>query len=223
MDLVERFGLDGVFADDPGVSAAEQQRILRWCETGETDIPCTLAEGYRHLYGVPFTCRPDSPSWLVRFQESRQYAEPGREVAPAPAQPRPRGAITMDNALYGRYSGEIQLIRSSLPADEWVNVIGAVSSRHMLLADRLHRGGKFRLVPVESNSTGWKRQRVCGPYTVLMISREEDLLCEPCEAENMIREFLDYKVHVFCTQTGFWRFPEGRHWAPTLQINGIRR
>ena len=220
---MERFGLDGVFADDPGVSAAEQQRILRWCETGETDIPCTLAEGYRHLYGVPFTCRPDSPSWLVRFQESRQYAEPGREVAPAPAQPRPRGAITMDNALYGRYSGEIQLIRSSLPADEWVNVIGAVSSRHMLLADRLHRGGKFRLVPVESNSTGWKRQRVCGTYTVLMISREEDLLCEPCEAENMIREFLDYKVHVFCTQTGFWRFPEGRHWAPTLQINGIRR
>ena len=162
MDLVERFGLDGVFAGDPGVSAAEQQRILRWCETGETDIPCTLAEGYRHLYGVPFTCRPDSPSWLVRFQESRQYAEPGREVAPAPAQPRPRGAITMDNALYGRYSGEIQLIRSSLPADERVNVIGAVSSRHMLLADRLHRGGKFRLVPVESNSTGWKRQRVCG-------------------------------------------------------------
>ena len=138
MDLVERFGLDGVFAGDPGVSAAEQQRILRWCETGETDIPCTLAEGYRHLYGVPFTCRPDSPSWLVRFQESRQYAEPGREVAPAPAQPRPRGAITMDNALYGRYSGEIQLIRSSLPADERVNVIGAVSSRHMLLADRLH-------------------------------------------------------------------------------------
>ena len=162
MDLVERFGLDGVFAGDPGVSAAEQQRILRWCETGETDIPCTLAEGYRHVYGVPFTCRPDSPSWLVRFQESRQYAEPGREVAPAPAQPRPRGAITMDNALYGRYSGEIQLIRSSLPADERVNVIGAVSSRHMLLADRLHRGGKFRLVPVESNSTGWKRQRVCG-------------------------------------------------------------
>ena len=162
MDLVERFGLDGVFAGDPGVSAAEQQRILRWCETGETDIPCTLAEGYRHLYGVPFTCRPDSPSWLVRFQESRQYAEPGREVAPAPAQPRPRGAITMDNALYGRYSGEIQLIRSSLPADERVNVIGAVSSRHMLLADRLHRGGKFRLVPVESNSTGWTRQRVCG-------------------------------------------------------------
>lgn len=68
-----------------------------------------------------------------------------------------------------------------------------------------------------------RQQAKDGTYTVLMISREEDLLCEPCEAENMIREFLDYKVNVFCTQTGFWRFPEGRHWAPTLQIKGIRR
>ena len=54
----------------------------------------------------------------------------------------------MDNRNYGRYSGELMLIREDLPADGRVNVIGAVPENAWLLLDRIGRGTKFMLVEV---------------------------------------------------------------------------
>ena len=59
---------------------------------------------------------------------------------------RPGGTVTMDNRLYGRYSGEIQLIREDLPADEKVNVIGHIAPRYELLMDCIQRGSRFCMV-----------------------------------------------------------------------------
>lgn len=53
----------------------------------------------------------------------------------------------MDNRLYGRYSGEIQLVRQDLPADGRVNVIGRVAPRYQLLMDCIQRGSRFCMVP----------------------------------------------------------------------------
>ena len=85
-----------------------------------------LEPAHRGLYGKVFTCRPDSPQGMVRFQESRAYAKAGPPAEPAGCGVRLRGSVTMDNRLYGRYSGEIQLVRQDLPADGRVNVIGRV-------------------------------------------------------------------------------------------------
>ena len=49
---------------------------------------------------------------------------------------------------YGRYSGEIQLVRADLPADEKVNVIGEVPAEYDLLLDCIKRGKTFRMVKV---------------------------------------------------------------------------
>ena len=56
-----------------------------------------------------------------------------------------RGSITLDNDGYGRYSGEVQLVRSDLPADSRVNVVGQVEMPWILLADCVRNGGKFVL------------------------------------------------------------------------------
>ena len=138
--------MDGIFAGDPGVSSYELELIERYCATGVLPVPVRLAPGQEGLYGQIFTCRPDSPRWLVRYQESRKYAAAGGPVEPAGCGPRPRGTVTMDNRLYGRYSGEIQLIREDLPADERVNVIGRLDERYLLLADCIRRGSRFEMV-----------------------------------------------------------------------------
>ena len=52
---------------------------------------------------------------------------------------------TMDNDGYGRYSGEVQLVRSDLPADSRVNVVGQVETPWLLLADCVRRGEQFVL------------------------------------------------------------------------------
>ena len=145
-DLTIRFGLDGVFLGDPGLSTKEAERIFRFCEEDILSIPAYLEEAYRSLYGKVFTCRVDSPRWLVRFRESREYSCPGQAVAAANCVERTRGCITIDNEHYGRYSGELQMIRSDLKADSRVNVIGRVPENALLLLNCIRGGQKFTLV-----------------------------------------------------------------------------
>ena len=146
VDLAVRYGLDGIFAGDPGVSETEQQRIHHFCTTGEICLPVALRPGYQTLYDRTFTCRPDSPKTLVRYQESRLYSCFGSTVQPDNCTERRRRCVTMDNIGYGRYSGEIQLVRADLPADEKVNVIGEVPAEYDLLLDCIRRGKTFRMV-----------------------------------------------------------------------------
>ncbi len=146
VDLSLRFGIQEIFLGDPGITEKEQQRIAAFCETGVIPVPAHLAEEYAHLYDQVFTCRIDSPEWLVRFQESRVYSCKGAVTEPGNCIPRDRGCITIDNVNYGRYTGEIQMIRSPLKADHRVNVIGSVPEEAFLLMDRIRNGGKFMLV-----------------------------------------------------------------------------
>ena len=146
VDLAVHYGLDGIFAGDPEVSAQEQAYIRHFCTTGEICLPTVLRPGYETLYDRTFTCRPDSPKTLVRYQESRLYSCFGSAVQPDNCIARRRRCVTMDNIGYGRYSGEIQLLRTDLPADEKVNVIGEVSAEYDLLLDCIRRGAAFRMV-----------------------------------------------------------------------------
>ncbi len=145
-DLALNFGLDGIFLADPGISETESRRIEAFCREGILSIPALLEEPYQYLYDKVFTNRIDSPRWMVRFQESRIYSCPGEKVAPAGCVERRRGSITIDNQAYGRYSGELQLLRSDFPADSRVNVIGCVTEAALPLMDCIQRGKRFMLV-----------------------------------------------------------------------------
>ena len=145
-DLVLNYGIDEIFVGDPGISRTEVDRITRFCAEGILSIPCQIQENWHHLYDRVFTCREDSPKWLVRFRESRSYSCQGQTVEAENCVERTVGALTVDNLHYGRYSGEIMLIRSDLPADHRVNVIGRVPENALLLLDHIRRGSKFTLV-----------------------------------------------------------------------------
>ena len=148
VDLAVNYGLDGIFAGDPEVSAREQEYIRHFCTTGELCLPVACAplrDAVRpHLY-LP----PGLAQRLVRYQESRLYSCFGSTVQPDNCVERRRRCVTMDNIGYGRYSGEIQLVRADLPADEKVNVIGEVPAEYDLLLDCIKRGKTFRMVKVQ--------------------------------------------------------------------------
>lgn len=145
-DLAIRFRMDGIFVADPGLSEKEQHRIQLFCREGVLSIPAVLKSGYEDLYDRVFTCRADSPKRLIRFLESREYSCQGKVVAPDNCAARIRGSITIDNENYGRYTGEIQMIRSDLKADSRVNVIGWVPEEALLLMDCVKGSRKFMLV-----------------------------------------------------------------------------
>ena len=149
VDLAQRFDMDGIFLGDPGISAMEAARIDRYCKEGIISVPAVLDKKYEGLYGRVFTCRADSPKWLVRFAESRIYSCQGDTVEPDNCVSRARGAITIDNCGYGRYSGEVMMIRQDMKADARVNVIGCVPENAFLLMDNIRRGQKFTLVRMD--------------------------------------------------------------------------
>ncbi|WP_304976092.1 DUF871 domain-containing protein, partial [uncultured Ligilactobacillus sp.] len=54
--------------------------------------------------------------------------------------------ITLDNCDYGRYMGELQLVKRDLKADPRVNVVGKVSDEDLDLLAYLGAGQKFEIV-----------------------------------------------------------------------------
>ncbi len=146
VDLHQRFGLDAVFLADPGISEKEAERIALYCREDVIPVPAQLDAAFENLYERVFTCRVDSPKWLIRFMESREYSCKGATVAAANCEERRYGSVTIDNEHYGRYTGEIQITRSDLKADSRVNVIGHVPEAAFLLLQNIRRGQKFRLV-----------------------------------------------------------------------------
>jgi len=146
VDMCLRFGMDGVFVSDPGISESEVRRIRRFCREDIIEFPAVLAPGYERFYDQVFTCRMDSPKWLIRVLESREYSCRGDAIAPENCVSRNVGSITIDNEKYGRYTGEVQLIRKPLPADERVNVIGHLSEAALALLPCIRGGQKFALV-----------------------------------------------------------------------------
>lgn len=138
--------LYGVLTGDGGLSPRQKALIEEYRETGIISVPAVLTPNGSALYERVFTVRPDSPERLARLEESREYGCFGKSILPDHCVVRSRGAITLDNLRYARYTGEVQIIRENLPADERVNVIGQVEEGYEELLDCIKGGSKLKLV-----------------------------------------------------------------------------
>ena len=135
--------VDYVIVGDGGLSEREAELICKAKEDGILRLPCILDDRYEYLYDQVLTNRPDSPNWLCRVMESRQYATFGQTVEPRNCAERTFGSITVDNERYLRYSGEIQIMKANLPQDDRVNVIGNIDEEYLPLLRHLTRGCRF--------------------------------------------------------------------------------
>ncbi|PFM56423.1 cell surface protein [Bacillus cereus] len=89
------------------------------------------------------TNRLDPARDVIRSVESRE----ANNVVLQPVNTilRKRGSITIDNELYGRYAGEMQIVINDLPADKKVNVVGMVVEEDVSLLPYIGAGKKFQL------------------------------------------------------------------------------
>ena len=99
------------------------------------------------LISKKFTTRLDEARDVIRTQESRQYAkEASFEIAPEHCITRSTGFITLDNESYGRYKGELQILKTSLPSDYRVNVVASLPDSELYLLKYLQPGTAFQLL-----------------------------------------------------------------------------
>ncbi|HDR7352461.1 Uncharacterized protein BCZB5J_00810 [Bacillus cereus] len=89
------------------------------------------------------TNRFDPARDAIRSVESRE----GNKVVLQPMNTisRKKGSITIDNELYGRYAGEMQVVVNDLPVDEKVNVVGMVVEEDVPLLPYIGAGKNFQL------------------------------------------------------------------------------
>ncbi|QIA26616.1 DUF871 domain-containing protein [Thermaerobacter sp. PB12/4term] len=140
-----------VLFGDPGPSPAELQGVREvWLGDGvplrvRLHPAATAAERHILLDAVHVN-RVDPAEAVLRSTASRAYAGQGAMIEPRPAEPRPRGTVTVDNTTYLRYAGELQVTLQDLPADPRVNVVAWIHPDDVPLLDLLGPGARFRFV-----------------------------------------------------------------------------
>lgn len=100
-----------------------------------------------HLLDKGAHNRPDRARDVIRSEESRMSGMfQDAEVTPFNCIERNEGSISIDNDLYMRYKGEIQITRRNLPKDDKVNVIGRVIPEDIPLLNYIEGGSRFRVI-----------------------------------------------------------------------------
>ena len=147
MEMIKKYDIDEVYLGDPNIDNKDYEMINLYLNEGIISLPVILNEKYQYLYNHTYTNRIDSPKTLIRILESREYSTSNDiNIIPNNNIERIKGSITIDNELYKRYCGEIQIMKSNLPKDEKVNVIGYVDNEYLDLLELINRGDKFKLI-----------------------------------------------------------------------------
>ena len=143
-------GIDSVFVGDSLPSDKEIELLGKFSDTDAVLLrpaPWTIDESIITLLKMPFTTRPDESRDVIRTQESRRYAkESAVSIKPDNCGPRNAGYITLDNENYGRYQGELQIIKEFLPPDHRVNIVASLSNDEKLLIKYLTPGKAFKFI-----------------------------------------------------------------------------
>ena len=93
-----------------------------------------------------FTRRPDVAKSVIRAVEGRQILKQlGGTIEPINISPTERtfGDVTIDNADFGRYVGEIQIVKDVLPPDARVNTVATILNEENFLTEYIKPGQKF--------------------------------------------------------------------------------
>lgn len=143
--------VDEVVVGDIQIKTAAAERIQAWEEQQLITLPVHLVVAPADLppnFWEVQQNRQDVAAKVIRSAMSRVVLK-DETIAPVNTVERPRGAITIDNDAYGRYKGEIQLLKMTAPADQRVNVLGQVHDSALTLLEHIGSNQKFRFVEVD--------------------------------------------------------------------------
>lgn len=138
-------GIDSVFLAD-ALPTDEELHCLAGLKDNQVVLAADLLTRdavQKHLLAQTFTARIDEARDAVRAQESRRLLQ--GNIAPEHTAERPYGAVTIDNSGYGRYMGELEIIKNDQPADPRVNVAAQVKESDRFLIDYISPGRRFSL------------------------------------------------------------------------------
>ncbi len=145
---------DVLLFGDPFASTEELGVLSRLWLGGSIPLRVRLAPGVTEeeraiVFGGRHRNRTDAAELAVRSSTSRGYAGKGPAIGPRMCAARPAFTVTIDNHLYLRYSGELQITAADLPPDTRVNVVGRVVEEDWDLLRMLGPDAEFHFVDAD--------------------------------------------------------------------------
>ncbi|WP_226535502.1 DUF871 domain-containing protein [Fictibacillus halophilus] len=134
-------GTDKICIGDPNLSE-DTAKGFSYLAEGTVPLYVSVNKGYEHLLNSIHTNRMDAAQYVIRSVESR-----GMDTVYEPDslsdEKFERGTITVDNKLYGRYAGELQICLETLPVSQKVNIAGHVREESQSLLKWIGSGQKY--------------------------------------------------------------------------------
>ncbi len=132
--------LDYIYFGD-AIIDDEELNILKMHEVEEVLLKVNnyLKSDSYDIYNKIYNNRSDYNSYIIRISTRTSYIEKSNNIK------REIGSLTIDNYLFKRYCGEINIVLKELEADERVNVIGKIEYTPFIL-DKIKEGIKFKFI-----------------------------------------------------------------------------
>jgi len=141
-------GVDIVLVGDSKASNSELE-ALRNLKKDTWVLPIKLEDKLskieKDLLFKPHRNRTDPGEFILRCELARKYVT--ENIPVNITKNRPKGSITLDNILYKRYQGELQITLTDFPQDERVNLIGSIMDEGYLIS-RIKPGDKFIFIEI---------------------------------------------------------------------------
>lgn len=140
-----------MYVGDPSLSDAGWATLGMLGE-GVVPLRVTLDERFEFLYGTLHRDRVDSSPYVFRSVNSRnddvlmqRLSLLASELEPSICERR-KGDIILSLPAYGRYVGELEIARSTMPPDSRIAVIGNVADQDLELLPLICDGLSVKLV-----------------------------------------------------------------------------
>lgn len=115
---------DSVYIGDEGLTTLSKKQFALYAESRKILLYAEVDPHYKQWVLRSHVNRKDVARDVFRSEQARFWGI--ANVKPENCIERQIGVITMDNERYGRYMGELQITKKTLPASEKVNVVGTI-------------------------------------------------------------------------------------------------
>ncbi len=127
LDLLYNYEANAIMMSDEWINEKQFRVIDDILNRRPIEIPVVFEENAtkeeKEIVLQHHHFRYDSNHYLLRSQSSREMAEFATSIPAHPPIKRKKASITIDNELYGRYSGELQVVLQDAKSDERINVV----------------------------------------------------------------------------------------------------
>lgn len=144
VQMMKECGISDILIGDSKAKKETLTYINDYMKNKVMTIPVIMEKEYKDMLHVEYDVRKDIPDSIVRLVIPRDI-----DVEIKYNNRRNKGAITMENKLSGRYSGEVYIMRKDFDMNAGSNVIGQIHPDYIDLVDYIDNKTKIKFVEVQ--------------------------------------------------------------------------